>query len=234
MLWIFIWVMLYGGTYTISKLISQTFCIGQWGITFAMLLYVCLFLTWIYITGRSREIGLCTMKSTKRMEDLHMIILLVLPVFNIICERGIKIAFSTIVYMISISITEEIFFRGFLLRYLLKRSMLYGIVISSVIFAVFHVVNLFQYKYNVYILLQVFCAFVVSICYSAITIQYNSLFPCFIAHALTNIMGSRDFTTSNVFCGNMMGLWICIVIYACYGIFLCRKNELIIIKERKL
>lgn len=222
MLYVFVWVMLYGGMHIISKLISQTLHIAQWGTAFAMLLYVCLFMAWIYMTGRSREISLCIRKCSKGLEYLYMLPLFVLPLFNVIIGEGVRITFPTAIYMISISIVEELFFRGFLLHYLLKRSKICGIVVSSTLFAGFHLINLFQYKDSVYILCQVLCAFVVGICYSAIVVRYNSLLPCFIAHSLTNITGLSVMVANN-FYEIIYGLFICIAVYVGYGVFICRE-----------
>lgn len=157
-----------------------------------------------------------------KRENLYMIPLLTLALFNFGIERGIEIDFLTVVYMISISVVEEIFFRGILLRFFIKRNKLYGIVVSSVVFAAFHLLNLFRHQDYVYIIMQVLCAFVVGICYAAIVVQYHSLIPCFTAHALTNITGF-DSISSGISFECMVGLWVCIAIYAIYAIFLCRK-----------
>ncbi len=223
MTFVFMWIILYGGTHIISQLISEILHTSLWVPTTVMLLYVILFLMWIFLSGHRKDIGLCITQSSAQKEYVFWIPLLVLPIFNICIQKEITLAFSTIIYMICVSVVEEIFFRGFMLCCLIKKSRLYGIVISSLVFAIFHFVNLFQCQNYIYVILQFICAFVVGICYAAIVVQYHSLLPCLIAHALTNITGIPS-VSSVISFKEVLGLGVCIMIYTIYGIVLCRKN----------
>ena len=152
---------------------------------------------------------------------IKLLPLLVLPIANI-AVYGIKLEFCNTITMLCVAIIEEIFFRGFLLHYFSKKSKAFGIVFTSVLFAILHLSNLVHCKDVVYIVLQVLCALVMGICYSEIVILYKSLLPCFVAHIFTNITGVNTVLVPNY--GEMRFLlWIAIIFFAGYGFYLYRK-----------
>lgn len=215
---VFAWVALYGLTYILAEQISQILHPADWIVPLAMTVYVGFLILWIYRTGQCRKIGFCTVRNFRPKQYLYCLPLLVLPLYNLMTVQAGVVTFSTCVRMVCVSVAEEIFFRGFLLHYLSKQGLLRGILAASAIFAVFHCVNLFRSAEPLYTLMQILCAFAVGICYCAIVIKGNSLFPGMFAHCLTNI------TAIGVDTGwRMPGLWLCIGVHVCYGIWLCRR-----------
>ena len=222
MLSVFLWAVIYEITYIISQTVSSHFNAWRWFTPLAMLLYICIFLVWIYVTGRNCDIALGKGNVLEHVSIIYMLPLLVLPICNIVMGKGLQVPLYTAVYLVSASIAEEIFFRGFLLHYFSKKSKAFGIVFTSVLFAILHLSNLVHCKDVVYIVLQVLCALVMGICYSEIVILYKSLLPCFVAHIFTNITGVNTVLVPNY--GEMRFLlWIVIVFFAGYGFYLYRK-----------
>jgi len=56
--------------------------------------------------------------------------------------------------LVSVSIAEEIFFRGFLLQSLIQRNRLWGILLSGFVFALFHCVNFLHTQDYLYVWMQ--------------------------------------------------------------------------------
>lgn len=217
---VFLWVALYGLTYAISDMIPQGADTANWIPPLAMILYAGLLILWICRTGQAGHIGLCAMRHFPPGEYLSLLPLLSLPLCNLLAAEEYRFRFSSAVLMLSVSATEEIFFRGFLLRFFTKRSKLSGIFLTSGIFALFHCVNLFHAAGLPYTLMQVLFAFAAGICYGAVTIRCGSLFPCIFAHFLTNITGTGNSLPVGA---GWIGPWICLAVYVFYGRWLCGK-----------
>ena len=219
---VFLWVALYGLVYLVSQKILLTIYATDWITALAMMIYVGLLLLWICRTGRRHEVNLNAVRRIHFWDCIYFVPLVLLPIFNVMTTDEYKIELSAVVFMLSVSLAEELFFRGFMLRFFIKRGNLSAVLFTSVLFALFHCVNLAEYYDFTYILMKVLCAFAVGICYSAITIKFKSLIPCFIAHALTNVTGIIN--PGYIGWGEKSwGLLICIAACAFYGIWLCRK-----------
>lgn len=221
---VFFWVVLYGMTYTISIKVSQAVHIKDQIVGPAMLLYIGFLILWLYRTGQATVVGLCEIRKIRPGEYWYLLSLIVLPLFNLLTATEHRIDLFAVAMMLSASIAEEIFFRGYMLRFFAKRSNLLRVVITSVIFALFHGVNLIQNADVIYTFMQISCAFATSVCYCAITLKFNSLLPCIISHFLTNITGISNLQhVENS--REMLGLWMYIAVYTGYGIWLCEKDS---------
>lgn len=219
---VFLWVALYGVTYIVSEKFSRVMAPAQWITPLAMTLYIGLLIFWLSRTGLSQEIGLCGIRHGMPKDYLFFLPLVLLPIWNLLTAAKWSPELPTAFLMLCVSIAEEIFFRGFMLRFFSKRSKLSGILITSAVFAWFHWVNLFPSGNFAYIMMQVLCAFAAGVCYCAVTLRCGSLLPSVAAHFITNITGAGDPAIA-LQGWNLLGLWICIAAYGCYGIWLCRK-----------
>lgn len=212
---VYLWVALYGLTHMCSEMLSWaipgTFRITPW----AMLLYTLMLILWICRTGRAQMIGLRIPVPCSHSKWLNLLPLFLLPGYNLMTADGFAPDLPTAALVLSAAITEEIFFRGFLLHFLAKRSKTAGIYLSSILFSISHMVNLTQNIDPVYIWMQVICAFASGLCYSSAAIRFSSLLPCIAAHFLTNITGSSRSPQS---CPEMAGLWLCIAVCIFWGI----------------
>ena len=212
---VYVWVTLYGLTYTFSEMLLQP-NLGDFQITpWIMLLYALILCIWICRTDRNKMIGLCITVPGSLGEGLKLLPLFLLSAYNLMTAEDFTLELPGAALLLGVAVTEEIFFRGFLLTFLAKHSKIAGIYLSSVLFAVLHVVNLSSNTVPAYTWMQVICAFVSGLCYSSTAIRFRSIFPCIAAHFLTNITGSIRPLKSYL---EMVGLWICIAVYAFLGI----------------
>ncbi|MBQ8238114.1 MAG: CPBP family intramembrane metalloprotease [Oscillospiraceae bacterium] len=194
----------------LSRVIPGTFLLTPW----AMLLYALMLILWICRTGRAQTIGLRIPVPCSPRAWLNMLPLFLLPGYNLMTADGFAPDLPTAALMLCAAVTEEIFFRGFLLHFLARRSKTAGIYLTSILFSILHIVNLTQNIDPVYTWMQVICAFASGLCYSTVTISIGSLLPCIAAHFLTNITGSAAAPDpgweTNV-------LWSCIAACICWG-----------------
>ena len=212
---VFLWIAAYGLVYLLASRLPQA--THPWIVPLAMTGYAAALIGWIFHTGRSHFLGLCAIRRMPPAVYPKVLLLLMLPVCNLLTAQRFSPDLPAVFLMLSVCAVEEIFFRGFLLRSLMKWGSLPAIVLSSGIFALFHLVNLIGGSDFDYLWLQVLCAFTVGICYGAVAIELESLYLCFLAHFLTNI------TATPVISGAVLWFLLCIVAYGCFGIYLCRK-----------
>lgn len=208
---VFLWIAAYGLTYVLSSRLFQFK--SPWGVPIAMAAYTGALLLWLFRTGQAHSLGLC---SARPVPPVFSFMLLLLPVCNLLTAGGFSIGLPNILLMMSVCAAEEICFRGFLLRHLIRYGVLPAVFISSGAFALFHLVNLLGGSSPAYICMQVLCAFTVGICYSAVAIRSGSLLPGFFAHFLTNI------TAAPVSAGAVPWLFLCIAVYGGFDFFLCK------------
>ena len=92
--------------------------------------------------------------------------------------------------MIATGIVEEILFRGFLFRGMAKNNLRSAIILTSILFGVGHIVNLFNGK-DVELLeniCQIFYAVSIGFLLVAVLLKGKSLIPCIITHSTFNAL----------------------------------------------
>ncbi len=157
------------------------------------------------------------------MDVLYFLPLLVFPISNIFL---IKFTFDAhfILLTLGVCVVEEIFFRGFLLKFLYKRWGSIGIICQAIIFALIHFVNLFNGVDIIFVISQVVSAFCVGICFGGVVIKYCSLLPSILAHIAINITGS-----SGIIIASSAVYWLiiamCCIVNVVYGAFLIYKHK---------
>lgn len=95
-----------------------------------------------------------------------------------------------IIAMLCIGFIEEILFRGYLLRLLLKRSTWLAILISSLTFALGHIVNLANGAELVPTLLQLVYALAIGLMLSVFVVKTGHLLPCCLFHGVFNALAA--------------------------------------------
>lgn len=221
---IFFWAVLYVVTYISASRLSQIMYLPSWFLSLVMLLYVAALLLWLLRTGQAHSFGLRPCRGLTRKDTLSLLPLLAFPIYNLLSAEGFGIPLSAVLLMGSVSLAEEFFFRGALLKIFSRRSSLLGVLLTSVLFGLFHGVNLIHGADLRYTLIQMLCGAAVGISYGAVTLKYRSIVPCTAAHFLTNVtgLGVPPAIAPEVV---PWGLWLCIAISACYGIRLCQKSQ---------
>ena len=207
---VYLWIAFYGIVYTLAGSMAPQ--ASPWFLPFAMMCYLGAFLFWIFRIGLAQRLGLCAPRNLRRTPWLP---LLILPIYNILTGKD-DCCLPEMLLMVSTCAAEELFFRGFLLRFLQKYGALTAVLLSSTAFSLLHTANLATGVQPFFVLTQIMCAFAVGICYSAIAIQTGSLLWGYAAHLLANA------TASSVPAEPTVLLWLCIAAYGFYGIILCK------------
>lgn len=96
------------------------------------------------------------------------------------CERSWPLFLGIGISVFLIPVIEESINRGFLLRYFLPKGKLIAILVSSILFAVFHEPH------------AMLPAFVIGIYLANLTLNTNSLLPATIAHCTHNLLVQID------------------------------------------
>ena len=223
---IYVWIILYGLTHLCSETISQRHPALFWLVPSSMLLYTVLLILWICRTRQAKNIGLCAPSFPLRTKWLYLLPLVLFPVHNLLTSKGFVPDLSTAALMLSVSVVEEIFFRGFLLRYVIRCGKPAGIILTSLLFSLFHIVNLIQGAPSSYTFLQMLWAFAAGLCYCTAAISFDSLIPCITAHFLTNITAGPPPTQ---FYLESTDVWICGAVYVCWALvhrcILCNSDK---------
>ena len=201
------------GTFNIGSNISQII-----SYLFSLLL--------ITILVRNKEcasyFGFCKIK--KNIKIMYLIPMFFIPIINLIYLSTPDIIITQNIFMciasgIYIGIIEELIFRSFLFRTIEERiNYGWAIIISSIIFGLFHLVNLNSLPIQI-VILQVIYATAIGSIFSIIFYITQSLFPCIIVHTLTNITGFI-FTENLQFKIELMGTGIIICITIFYTVLL--------------
>lgn len=205
-----LWIASYGLVYALANCLPR----GEypWAVPLAMLGYSTALILWVFRTGQASRLGL---SAPRHIRCFRFLPLLMLPVCNLLTAQTFSLSLPTFLLMLAVCAAEELFFRGFLLQFLMRFGAVPAIVLSSIVFALFHLVNLTAGS-AAYIWAQVLCAFAVGICFAAAAVLSGSLLPGFAAHFLSNI------TAAPVPSDPAPLLWLCIALYGCYGAALCK------------
>lgn len=166
--------------------------------------------------------GLCKWKS--KAEDYWFFIPpLILMTGNL--WRGIGMEYSgaaqifAVVSMLLTGFIEEMIFRGFLFRILLKKDPApVAITISAVTFGIGHIVNLFTGQPSLETMIQVFYAIAWGFIFTVVFYKSGSLLMCIIAHSLNNAFSkfnaeSEDMTLVYIYIGAVI---VTAIIYCAY------------------
>ena len=102
------------------------------------------------------------------------------------------------IYACLIGVAEESIFRGIILQTLLPKGVLRALFLSTLLFALLHVGNLFAGLSWGYILGQVLNAFGGGIAYAVMRVRTGSIWPAVILHSLTDFGALTLITTTGV------------------------------------
>ena len=137
---------------------------------------------------------------------------------NITSMQYITLLFFTI----AIGFNEEIYFRGIVFNFLLVKSRKIAIVLSSVIFGILHLANAFNGKNLVYLVLQVFFAFLVGIVLAEIVSVTKSLWLVIIWHASHDYIA--NITGDNLDSKALIALVLQVIILLIYSICIWKSS----------
>lgn len=222
-----IWMITYGVIYSFSEMISQSFGEPHILTVFAVMLYLVALYLFLKRRNRLSVYGLCLPEYWRKKDIGWLIPLLTFSAVNMYLRGNQTILQNSRTMFILTLFTaflEELLFRGYLPVYLFEnikiKNKTLGMVIPSVLFGVFHGVNLFQGADILYTMIQMLCAFGIGLCLSVVASHYKSILPGAIIHYLINITsfdaGKTDYNVLLLF-------FILSALYVFYACLLDRK-----------
>lgn len=132
--------------------------------------------------------------SLKRLELKNLLYFVPMIIISLVNLRfGIYINYSwQLILLISITMlgvgfSEEILFRGFLMKAIMNKNPKAAILLPSIIFGIIHITNLFSGANIIMTILQVIYATFFALMCSMFFYKTNNLIPCMICHSITNI-----------------------------------------------
>ncbi len=135
--------------------------------------------------------GINSLKSLNYKNLLYLIPIIIIPLTNLRHGININYSWSQIILisisMVGVGFSEEILFRGFLMKAIMNKNTKTAILVSSTIFGMFHLFNLISGANVVMTLLQVIYAISFGLMCSMFFYKTNNIIPCIICHIMTNI-----------------------------------------------
>lgn len=121
-----------------------------------------------------------------------VVVIVIIPIVINGFVAGISIIQYIIVafFTIAVGFNEEIYFRGLAFKFLEEKGKKKAIICSSVIFGILHLANVLNGKDVVYLILQMFFAFLVGFVFAEIVSITKSLWIVIICHAAYDYISS--------------------------------------------
>lgn len=185
---------------------------------------------WIVKNGLVEKYGLAYVKFNFK-QCLYFLPLALMVSVNFFGGVSLKYTLAEtlfyIISMIAVGIIEELIFRGFLFKTLIKENVKTAILISSLTFGMGHIINLLNGAELFATLLQICYACAGGYLFTVIFYKTESLYPCIITHCLINAL--------SVFAdeyNQIVSALILIAVSLAYAWFILKNNNLIK-KEKK-
>lgn len=89
--------------------------------------------------------------------------------------------------VLGVGFSEEILFRGFLMKPIMRKSPTAAVITSSLIFGMIHIFNIFYGGGIKEVSAQVIFATAIGLMYALFFYKTNNIIPCMICHSLTNM-----------------------------------------------
>lgn len=213
---IFLWALVYNAV-CIAGMHSKY----SYFIPVMVLIYTSLFVGWLYKTKQHISAGL-TMKGIKKEKLWIIAPLFILPLYNLCISDHCAVKTETAVLMLGAVVTEEIFFRGIIPQLFSNKGLLKAVVLSNILFALYHLTNITADMSLEYVIVQMILSFAVGMCYSFTAVVHKSILPCTAAHFATNITCGKLYSIYDT-----EGLWLILIaaIYMIYNLYLFKSNR---------
>ena len=215
LLWIGIYVISMGIADDLSaaagmaKLVTLPVCIGL----------IAVMVRFLRRSGLTGAFGLC--RGTGTPGD-YLWFLPILLLLSVNLWNGIRLDTplpETVLFVLSmfcVGFLEEILFRGFLFRALLRDNVKTAILISSLTFGIGHLVNLLSGSPILATLLQIAYASAIGFLFTVIFYRSGSLWPCILAHGAFNALSmfGRPYASAVAEIGASLALCVLSLSYA--------------------
>lgn len=178
--------------------------------------------------GLEEKYGLTKWKGSAK-DYLFFLPMLIISTGNLwggigMAYNGVSQLFA-VLSMLLIGFIEEMIFRGFLFRILLKRnSAASAITISAVTFGIGHIVNLLAGQVSTETVIQVLFAIAWGFIFTFVFYKSGSLWICIIVHGIVDAFSKFALHSSNM---DVVYMIVTIVVSAAYCAYLSRKTTVL-------
>lgn len=184
---------------------------------------------WIKKNGLMKKYGLCPMEKGKltAADVLFFLFVLSANLWNgVTYNLGAAETVCYILSMLFVGFIEEMIFRGFLFKALLKDNMKTAVIVSSLTFGAGHIVNLLNSAEITETLLQICYASAIGFAFTAFFLKKGSLMPCILLHSVFNSLSVFSVEASGII--EIVTAVILTVVPLIYGVLLFKKSVKII------
>ena len=158
--------------------------------------------------------GINNLKELEYKNLLFCLPMIIIALGNLRYGIHINNSWEQIVYIsleaLGVGFAEEILFRSFLMKAIINKSATAAIIISSIVFGIIHIFNLFYGANTIMTLAQVIYATALGLMFSMFFYKTNNILPCVICHSIINMTNTflpSDLSNEQLYIG-----WIIIII----------------------
>ncbi len=218
----FIWAILYGGIYVVGEVLSNLIGVSHCITAPAIIIYALLLVLYLEKTKNvATPLGIKINLSIK--DVVWLLPFLIFPVFNFIALNN-EYRVLQIFLFLGVCVVEEIFFRGLLFSALdVRCGSFNACLLSSLIFALFHAVNLFSGFNLLFIIMQVLSSFAIGVSLCAIRLKHRSLMLSAVIHFVINLTGVGGLAIGKVWWA--VALVLISLFFVGYGIALIKYTK---------
>ncbi len=176
--------------------------------------------------------GINNLKELEYKNLLFCLPMIIIALGNLRYGIHINNSWEQIVYIsleaLGVGFAEEILFRSFLMKAIINKSATAAIIISSIVFGIIHIFNLFYGADTITTLAQVIYATALGLMFSMFFYKTNNILPCVICHSLINMTNTflpSDLSNEQLYIG-----WIIIIIPAVFYSWYLFKTKKSLVK----
>ena len=130
---------------------------------------------------------------------------------------------------LGVGFSEEILFRSFLMKAIMNKSSIVAISISSIVFGMLHIFNLFSGADVKLTIAQVIYATALGLVFAMFFYKTNNVIPCVMCHSVINI--TNTFLPKGLSNAQMCTGWIIIIITSIFYAYYLHKTGKVLIKK---
>lgn len=176
--------------------------------------------------------GINNLKELEYKNLLFCLPMIIIALGNLRYGIHINNSWEQIIYIsleaLGVGFAEEILFRSFLMKAIINKSATAAIIISSIVFGIIHIFNLFYGADTITTLAQVIYATALGLMFSMFFYKTNNILPCVICHSLINMTNTflpSDLSNEQLYIG-----WIIIIIPAVFYSWYLFKTKKSLVK----
>ncbi len=155
---------------------------------------------------------------------IPLVVIALIPFFcGINVDSGAGMIFANLFLTLGIGLCEEVYFRGIICNLWLRRGEKTAIIVSSILFAVCHLMNLAGGANIIETMLQICFAFAYGVVFALIYITCHSIWPCIILHTLhdfCSFISAEGTVLENIVLGSIQ-----FAILLCYAVIIIIKSK---------